>query len=112
MNPKVLTVREDMSVHALARFLVDNEITGAPVENASGKLVGVVSLVDIASAASDSGNVTSDQSNPDFFVRGWEDKIDLEEMIDFRLFGRGGDRRLGGGDDDAQGAPAQAPGNS
>jgi CBS domain-containing protein len=85
MNPEVLTVREDMSVHALARFLVDNEITGAPVENASGKLVGVVSLVDIASVASDSGNVASDQSNPDFFVRGWEDKIDLEEMIDFRV---------------------------
>ena len=85
MNPEVLTVREDLSVRALARFLVDNEITGAPVEGVSGKLVGVVSLVDIASVASDSGNVESDQSNPDFFVRGWEDKIDLEEMIDFRV---------------------------
>ena len=85
MNPEVLTVREDMSVRALASFLVDNEITGAPVENAAGKLVGVVSLVDIASVASDSGGVASDQSNPDFFVRGWEDKIDLEEMIEFRV---------------------------
>ncbi len=85
MNPEVLTVREDMSVRALASFLVDNEITGAPVEDLSGKLVGVVSLVDIASVASDSGGVASDQSNPDFFVRGWEDKIDLEEMIDFRV---------------------------
>ena len=80
MNPEVLTVREDMSVRALASFLVDNEITGAPVEDISGKLVGVVSLVDIASVASDSGGVASDQSNPDFFVRGWEDKIDLEEI--------------------------------
>lgn len=85
MNPEVLTVREDMSVRALASFLVDNEITGAPVEDLSGKLVGVVSLVDIASVASDSGGVASDQSNPDFFVRGWEDKIDLEEMIEFRV---------------------------
>jgi CBS domain-containing protein len=85
MNPEVLTVRENLSVRELARFLVDNEITGAPVEDASGKLVGVVSLVDIASVASDSGDVSSDQSNPDFFVRGWEDAIDLEEMIDFRV---------------------------
>jgi len=85
MNPEVLTVREDMSVRALASFLVDNEITGAPVEDVSGKLVGVVSLVDIASVASDSGGVASDQSNPDFFVRGWEDKIDFEEMIEFRV---------------------------
>mgnify|MGYP001827145669 FL=1 len=85
MNPEVLTVREDLSVRSLARFLVDNEITGAPVEDVSGKLVGVVSLVDIASVASDSGNVETDQSNPDFFVRGWEDKIDMEEMIDFRV---------------------------
>ena len=85
MNPEVLTVREDLSVRALARFLVDNEITGAPVEDISGRLIGVVSLVDIASVASDSGNVETDQSNPDFFVRGWEDKIDLEEMIDFRV---------------------------
>ena len=85
MNPEVLTVREDLSVRALARFLVDNEITGAPVEDVSGKLVGVVSLVDIASVASDSGNVETDQSNPDFFVRGWEDKIDMEEMIDVRV---------------------------
>jgi predicted transcriptional regulator len=30
MNPEVLTVRDDATVAELARFLVDNEITGAP----------------------------------------------------------------------------------
>jgi CBS domain-containing protein len=85
MNPEVLTVREDMTARELARFLVNNEITGAPVENASGKLVGVVSLVDLAAVASDAGDVASDQSNPDFFVRGWEDSVTPEEIRSFRV---------------------------
>jgi CBS domain-containing protein len=48
MNPDVLTVPDDMSVRDLARFLVDNDITGAPVEDDAGRLVGVVSVFDIA----------------------------------------------------------------
>lgn len=48
MNPDLLTVPDDMSVRELARFLVDNDITGAPVEDDSGRLVGVVSVFDIA----------------------------------------------------------------
>ncbi|HSL83520.1 MAG TPA: CBS domain-containing protein [Thermoanaerobaculia bacterium] len=51
MNPEVLTVPEDMTVRELAGFLMDNEITGAPVVNREGRLVGVVSVVDIADAA-------------------------------------------------------------
>lgn len=55
MNPEILTVREDMSVRELASFLMENEITGAPVEDRDGELVGVVSVVDIACAASGQG---------------------------------------------------------
>ena len=44
MNPEVLTVREDMTVQEAATILVENEISGAPVEDAEGKLVGVVFL--------------------------------------------------------------------
>ena len=85
MNPEVLTVPENMTVRELARYLTDNEITGAPVEDVNGKLIGVVSVVDIATVASDSGNVTRERSNPDFYVRGWEDKLTAEEMRDFRV---------------------------
>lgn len=53
MNPEVLTVRDDATVAALARFLVDNEITGAPVEDAEGRLVGVVSAVDLVRLIAD-----------------------------------------------------------
>lgn len=85
MNPDVLTVPENMTVRELARYLTDNEITGAPVENLSGKLTGVVSVVDIAAVASDTGNVRTDRSSPDFYVRGWEDKLTPEEIKDFRV---------------------------
>jgi len=85
MNPEVLTVPEDMTVRELARYLTDNEITGAPVENLSGKLTGVVSVVDIAAMASDTGNVRTDRSSPDFYVRGWEDKLTAEEIRNFRV---------------------------
>ncbi len=51
MNPIVLVAREDMVLKDLATFLLDNEITGAPVEDRFGNLVGVVSLVDLVQAA-------------------------------------------------------------
>ena len=85
MNPEVLTVPQTMSVRDLARFLIDHEITGAPVEDEGGKLVGVVSVVDIAAMASDDGDIRTDRSSPDFYVRGWEDKVSPEEFHDFRV---------------------------
>ena len=85
MNPEVLTVPQNMTVRELARYLTDNQITGAPVEDQGGRLVGVVSVVDIAAVASDGGNVRTDRSSPDFYVRGWEDTISPEEMKDFRV---------------------------
>lgn len=76
MNPEVLTVSEDMSVSDLAAFLVDNEITGAPVEDEDGKLVGVVSVVDVAESAS----AEAERSNPDFYERSWEESLSEEAV--------------------------------
>jgi CBS domain-containing protein len=50
MNPKVLAVREDMTLRELAAYLIHHQISGAPVEDGGGRLVGVVSTVDIAEA--------------------------------------------------------------
>lgn len=85
MNPEILTVPEDMTVRELARYLIDHEITGAPVEDEAGRLVGVVSVVDIAAVASDSGDLSTDRSSPDFYVRGWEDTVSTEEIRNFRV---------------------------
>jgi len=57
MNPEILTVKEEMSVEEAAAFLTEHEITGAPVENSEGDLVGVISVVDIA-AGSFSGSAS------------------------------------------------------
>lgn len=83
MNPEVLTVPEDMPVADLAAFLVDNEITGAPVVDEEGRLVGVVSVVDIAAASSEE----SAPAAPDFYEQGWaegppEDVIEDVEDLD------------------------------
>src|SRR5579859_640019 len=51
MNPNILSVRDDLTVAELTSFLVRHHITGAPVENAGGRLVGMVSVSDIAEAS-------------------------------------------------------------
>jgi len=55
MNSAVLAVRSDLSAVELAVFLLDNEISGAPVEDEEGRLVGVVSSQDLARAVADDG---------------------------------------------------------
>ena len=47
MTADVLTVRSDWPVEYLAEFLIENDISGAPVVVDGGMLVGVVSLKDI-----------------------------------------------------------------
>lgn len=48
MSSDVLTVSTDMDIHTLARTLTGAHISGAPVVDRLGKLVGVVSLYDLA----------------------------------------------------------------
>jgi CBS domain-containing protein len=80
MNPRVLTVRDDITVEELADFLVENEISGAPVEDAKGKLVGVVSVTDIVAVVSEGKR---DRGRKDgSFYRSWERDPNLPEEID------------------------------
>lgn len=81
MNPRILTVREDLTVRELANVLVENEISGAPVEDGSGKLVGVVSLTDIAAALADD----EETEGGDYFVSEWEDGMSREEIEELGL---------------------------
>ncbi|HEX4965346.1 MAG TPA: CBS domain-containing protein [Thermoanaerobaculia bacterium] len=84
MNPEVLTVRDDMNVRELASFLMENEISGAPVADAEGRLVGVVSLVDVAALASGEGPRTGEEGSP-FFGRDWKDGLDEEDVEELPL---------------------------
>jgi CBS domain-containing protein len=85
MNPQVLAVPETMTVRELAAFLVDNEISGAPVEDSEGRLVGVVSFTDVGLAASEGAAPERERSSPDYFVRGWEDSASAEELRGFHV---------------------------
>ncbi|HYL06329.1 MAG TPA: CBS domain-containing protein [Thermoanaerobaculia bacterium] len=101
MNPKVLAVRDDMTLRELAAFLIRNQITGAPVEDGGGRLVGVVSTVDIAEAvlagqeeggAADEaggGGAAGEAARPGggvaFFAQDWEEEPDEEDLAELRL---------------------------
>jgi CBS domain-containing protein len=83
MNPKVVTVRDDLTVQELATFLTENEISGAPVLNEKGKLVGVVSVTDIAECAGEGAGTVWDGPNPHFHLPGSEGRLtpgDLRQM--------------------------------
>ena len=47
MNPDIMTVADDMTTNELARYLIEREISGAPVVDSEGHLIGVVSMTDI-----------------------------------------------------------------
>ena len=49
MTKEVLEVQADWSLQRLAEFFVEKSISGAPVTNEDGKLMGVVSSTDIIS---------------------------------------------------------------
>lgn len=80
MSPQVLAVEPDMAVHDLVSFLTDNQISGAPVLDHKGKLVGVVSQTDIAEAELERTDPVDDRSDPAFDLRGWEEEAEPVEM--------------------------------
>jgi CBS domain-containing protein len=67
MTRNILKVQEDMTVHELATFLTENEITGAPVENSTGKLVGVVSVWDIALSEAEQATIDVEHTNSNIY---------------------------------------------
>jgi len=60
MNTEVLTVPIDWTVRELAQFFIDKAITGAPVTDDDGKLVG-------AWCRSPTSRAMSPFTNPSFF---------------------------------------------
>lgn len=85
MNPEVISVRDDMTVADLAEFLVDNEISGAPVEDFEGRLVGVVSLSDVARSLTDRDQAVKTHSEPDYYLQSWEERFNAEDLAGLRI---------------------------
>jgi len=75
MQREVLTVENDWSLDQLARFLTDNQISGAPVITDNGGLVGVVSLTDIVRHNGAPETHTTEHSTHEYYLHGLEMQV-------------------------------------
>ena len=76
MNPDIMTVSDDMTTDDLVRYLTEREISGAPVVDAQGHLVGVVSMTDVGRHLAEPSEFASPR--PSGFYR--ETTVDLEDL--------------------------------
>lgn len=82
MNPDIMTVADDMTTDELARYLTEREISGAPVVNSQGHLIGVVSMTDIGRQLAEPSEFASVRS--EFYEMGDEAIVEqrfLEERV-------------------------------
>jgi CBS domain-containing protein len=79
MSPDIMTVGDEMTTDELARYLTEHEISGAPVVDGQGHLVGVVSLTDIGRQLAEPSELRSQERLE--FYRDTGDDVTLEEMV-------------------------------
>jgi CBS domain-containing protein len=80
MSTEVLTVPLDFTVRELAAFLTEKQISGAPVVDTRGRLVGMVSVTDVAENDVEAPDLAVDRSSPAFDLRGWEERMNEEDL--------------------------------
>lgn len=87
MNREVFTFPDDAPVRDLATFLMDKQISGVAVVDRAGKLVGVVSVTDIANETADLGEASG--GPPAFFMPGEERRFNPEDLQGLHLENEG-----------------------
>jgi len=80
MQRDVLAVDADWPLDKLAGFLTDNSISGAPVTDAEGELVGVVSLTDLVRHESMTEKDTDTNNTHDVYLYELERHMSSEEL--------------------------------
>ncbi len=85
MNRNILVVPQTWTVAELARFFLEKAITGAPVADEQGRLVGVVSLMDIARYESFSARKARSEEPHHYYLHGWEEAVDTDDMRTFHV---------------------------
>jgi predicted transcriptional regulator len=78
MNPDIMTVADDMTTDELARYLIEREISGAPVVDSQGHLIGVVSMTDIGRNMAEPSDFASSHSSG--FYRDVAADLTLEDL--------------------------------
>jgi CBS domain-containing protein len=76
MQTDVVTADPEMSVYDLSKLLAQHDITGAPVVDLDGELVGVVSMTDVIRLAADETDI---RVAPRPFVTAAADLADADE---------------------------------
>lgn len=85
MTREVLSVHEDLAVRELVDFLTENSISGAPVLDAQDRLVGVVTVTDIAEKGRQEADIAFEGSDPRLSLRALDEQLDFEEMRSLHL---------------------------
>ena len=78
MSTDIMTVPDDMTIDDVARYLIEHEISGTPVVDEQGHLVGVVSMTDIGRNVAEPPEVGS--SGRAGFDRDDEAEFTLEDL--------------------------------
>jgi CBS domain-containing protein len=78
MNPDIMTVPDEMTTDDLVRYLNEREISGAPVVDDQGHLIGVVSMTDIGRHLAEPSEFAF--SGPSEFYRDTADDVTLEDL--------------------------------
>ncbi|HEY7442822.1 MAG TPA: CBS domain-containing protein [Vicinamibacterales bacterium] len=77
MNPDIMTVADDMTTDELVQYLAEREISGAPVVDGQGHLIGVVSMTDIGRHLAEPSDFAPSRP-PDFYND--TDEVTLEDL--------------------------------
>jgi CBS domain-containing protein len=77
MNPDIMTVADEMTTDELVRYLTEREISGAPVVDSQGHLIGVVSMTDIGRHLAEPSDFESRRSE---FYRDTADEVTLDDL--------------------------------
>ncbi len=85
MNSPVLAVLEDWSMEELTEYLIANNVSGAPVESASGEVVGVVSMTDIVRYVNFPIKEQEAHDVHEYFLSSISRQYALEELQAFRV---------------------------
>lgn len=85
MRADVITVADELTVRELVDILIGRMITGAPVVDSGGKLVGVVSLTDVARTEGRRRELLAERMKGGFYRDGWSDGQEAEEWQGMHL---------------------------
>jgi predicted transcriptional regulator len=85
MQRDVLTAEDNWPLDQLARFLIDNGISGAPVTDENGVLKGVVSVTDIVRHDSMPYRESGETDTHDYYLYTLERQVAQEEAASFRF---------------------------